>query len=158
MNTSNQRRLARAAIAVAALSSMAARGVAAGGFELSLLQYEFTFGQGRTEHAFSLSNFAPGDRFGEFAFGENGRIRIPVYSTDPKARALFRNSDSTAPPPSGEQIIAGLLGLVTIGLMVAAMADTASDTAEAIKPDPIVDLSGFDPRSSATTSTTTAKK
>lgn len=117
MNTFKRNRMMRVAIAGLALSGMNLRAAATESFEFNLVQYEFSFGQGLTQHSFYLSNFAPGGRFGELAFNESGSIRMPLYSTNDKAWTLFRNNASEGSDGSLAGNIAS--GIAALGLLIA---------------------------------------
>jgi hypothetical protein len=162
MNTSKRHRLARTAIAVAALSATTARVLAAGELEFNLMQYELSFGQGRAQHSFNLSNFAPGDRFGEFAFSENGKLRVPLYSTNPKQWTLFRNGETedsgrTEPLTFGNFLL-GIIGLAGLALMAyATFAPAVEETRDALTFEPDIDLTGFTPQTTTGTRPKPAK-
>lgn len=91
-------------------------------FSFNLMQYEFTFGQGRTQHAFYMSTFAPGGRFDEFAFGESPAIRMPLFSTDEKRWTLMRAASDVADGGLAGNIASGILALGTLAAMGYAVA------------------------------------
>jgi hypothetical protein len=158
MNSLKRRQLMRVAIAGLALAGMNLRAIAADVIEFNLVQYELSFGQGRTQHSFYLSNFAPGDRFGEFAFDESGAIRMPLYSTNAKVWTLFRNNASEGSDGSLAGSIAS--GIAALGLLVAmgyGIASGVKDIEDSFDYDFGIPATGFVPPTS-TTSSKPAKK
>jgi hypothetical protein len=130
MNTRKRHHAARVAVASLALCATTAP-AASGEFDLNLMQYEFQFGQGRTQHSFYLAHFAPGGRFDELAFGDNGSVRMPLYSTNEKLWTLVRQVSSVGSDGSvGSNIANGILALgslAAMGYAVAAQAKSIGD-------------------------------
>jgi hypothetical protein len=131
MSTMKQNRLPRIAATVLALSAVTTRTLAAEPFDLNLMQYEIRFGQGRTQHSFYLSSFAPGGRSDDLGFGENGAFRMPLFSTDPNLRTPFRfnASDGSDGSVAGNvaNLILGIAALASMGYGLAAQAKSVSD-------------------------------
>lgn len=132
MNTLKRHRSARIAVASLALCALATKAAASGEFDLNLMQYEFQFGQGRTQHSFYLAHFAPGGRFDDLAFGENGSIRMPLYSTNEKIWTLVRQASSDGSDGSVAGSIAnGILALASLAAMGYAVAAQAKGIGDA---------------------------